>query len=102
MTTTEATHTAIEHRPAVILSPDSTGIRATHGCTCGDGPRKGASNRNTMGTWFNRHARKHGVDPYAAPAPTYATGRGYAAEGLTFDQWYAKAPGVDPFTGQAR
>jgi hypothetical protein len=92
---------AAAHHPVHILSPDGTGIRSTTGCACGEGPKRGAANRNAMYTWYRAHARKVGVAPDEG-AITYAIGRGYAAEGMTWDEWYAANPGVDPYSGTPR
>lgn len=86
------------HRPTTLLSPDGTGIRTTHGCTCGWEPTKGCTSRGS-GLAYKAHCRKVGVTPVHASEAITAYGHGYVSEGLTWAQWYAehKSDDADPF-----
>lgn len=87
------------HRPVMALNHTGHGIGTVIGCSCGEMPAKGSLRGSTQHVWFLRHARKHGVADDAWAPMTYATGRGYPAEGMTWDDWCASHRGMSPFTG---
>lgn len=99
MTSQTLPQTTTEHRPTDILSPDGTGIRTVVACSCGWEPKKGAASSTSRGTAYKAHCRKMGVQWVHLSESTYATGKGYPAEGMTWNQWYAehKDDDADPF-----
>ncbi len=92
---------AAAHRPVMDRNRTGHGIATVIGCSCGASPKKGAARGSMQHVWYGRHAKANGVNEADMAPMTYAVGHGYPAEGMTWDEWYAANPGLNPFTGAA-
>jgi len=82
------------HAPISMLNRTGSGIRTIIICSCGWTPSKAPERGSTMHNAHDAHRRAHGLRKDTCPADVYGEG---PAKGLTWDQWYAANPGLDPF-----
>jgi hypothetical protein len=87
----------VTRNPATATRSDASGPLSMIMCSCGAKPAKPAARTSTMHVWQAQHARKVLGRDCTVPM---VYGSGCTAEGLTWDEWYAVAPGLSPFTGQ--
>lgn len=86
-----------DHRPISKLNTTGVGIRSYFACSCGHEPRTMPTRGSTMHVSYLKHVRSLGIGRNDVADAIYA--EGYAAAGMTWDQWYAAHPSLDPFTG---
>lgn len=96
MSTSKPQPAAVEHAAVSFLNSSGHGIRTIIGCSCGEVPAKGATGASTMHASHARHRRGLGLPRFDYRRTVI--GPGYAASGLTWDEWNASdRAGQDPY-----
>ncbi len=101
LTAAELTALTEQHRPVVRLNPDPKrlgGVKSFIGCSCGKNPKRMPQGASVMANAYMAHVRALGLSITNVSHAVYD--EGYAAAGLTWNQWYDMKTGCDPFTGQ--
>lgn len=91
---------ADRHQPVWILNLTGDGLRGYYGCACGDMPRRIPALPVARAEWYHQHRRTLRLR-YMHSLAHAVYGPRHAAAGMTWQEWNAENPGVDPFTGEA-